>query len=388
MPRPGQVMDRAGRNDEGAAAAPGLVIRSARRRASSPAPTSGIHPIDSPANRPGADRTGWTLFNRLAAVPLIRRPALVRPLPGRRPGMALACRYRRRWMSREPGWAAGGDARASSPVGVACCARRSGGRPPPDWISDAHRQDRRCPAGEADGPRRRGCVPRDDGARRPGGCSPAGRGGSRRSCKGCSRARSRRWRRPARKQVARKADPEHYPAPRHHRPVWAQHGGNALAAPQILDRVRRFAHRPQSGPRLFPQGAAPKAGQGPTSGRARPRGRRWGDGGDVAAWWRPAGFIVSLQDQDIARIAPARPRQNPSIAARPLRCGGWLIADPRPGAGVAHADVYHDRGHLRGCDAAALPALSPCPKPDAILAEVPPACGWRILGPWRGRNAW
>ena len=41
----------------------------------------------------------------------------------------------------------------------------------------------------------------------------------------------------ARKQVAKKARPEHYPAPYAIIDLWEKHDGNALAAPEIIDRI-------------------------------------------------------------------------------------------------------------------------------------------------------
>ena len=41
----------------------------------------------------------------------------------------------------------------------------------------------------------------------------------------------------ARKQVARKARPEHYPAPYAIIDIWAKHNGNALAAPELIDEI-------------------------------------------------------------------------------------------------------------------------------------------------------
>src|SRR6185369_4184791 len=41
----------------------------------------------------------------------------------------------------------------------------------------------------------------------------------------------------ARKQVARKARPEHYPAPYAIIDIWAKHKGNALSAPALIDRI-------------------------------------------------------------------------------------------------------------------------------------------------------
>ncbi len=51
----------------------------------------------------------------------------------------------------------------------------------------------------------------------------------------------------ARKQVAKKARPQHYPAPYAIIDLWQKHDGNALAAPEVVDRIISLADRPQPG---------------------------------------------------------------------------------------------------------------------------------------------
>ena len=67
-------------------------------------------------------------------------------------------------------------------------------------------------------------------------------------------------------------------------------------------------------------------------------------GGDIAAWCALRGMTVTLQDQNLDRIAPALQRAHKLFARRlrePLRVRAAfdrLIPDPA-GDGVAHADV-------------------------------------------------
>jgi 3-hydroxyacyl-CoA dehydrogenase/enoyl-CoA hydratase/3-hydroxybutyryl-CoA epimerase len=59
-----------------------------------------------------------------------------------------------------------------------------------------------------------------------------------RCCSGCSTVRSRAVvASGARKQVARKARPQHYPAPYAIIDIWAKYNGNALAAPELVDGI-------------------------------------------------------------------------------------------------------------------------------------------------------
>ncbi|AXS79572.1 3-hydroxyacyl-CoA dehydrogenase NAD-binding domain-containing protein [Dechloromonas sp. HYN0024] len=149
----------------------------------------------------------------------------------------------------------------------------------------------------------------------------------------------------ARKQVAKKARPEHYPAPYAIIDLWAQHDGNALAAPEIVDRIissptarnlLRVYHL-QERLKGFGKGADFKARRVHVIGAGVM-------GGDIAAWCVLRGMTVTLQDQSMDRIAPAIKRAHALFAKRlrePLKIRDAfdrLIPDPN-GDGVAQADV-------------------------------------------------
>ena len=149
----------------------------------------------------------------------------------------------------------------------------------------------------------------------------------------------------ARKQVAKKARPEHYPAPYAIIDLWAKHDGNALAAPEIIDRIissptarnlLRVYHL-QERLKGFGKASDFKAGRVHVIGAGVM-------GGDIAAWCALRGMTVTLQDQGLKRIAPALQRAHALFVKRlrePLLVRAAfdrLIPDP-DGAGVAHADV-------------------------------------------------
>ncbi len=180
----------------------------------------------------------------------------------------------------------------------------------------------------------------------------------------------------ARQQVAKKARPEHYPAPYAIIELWQKHGGNALAAPEIVDRII----------------ASPTARNLLRVFRLQERLKGFGKdgdftakhvhvigagvmGGDIAAWCALRGLRVTLQDQDIGRIAPAIQRAA-KLFARKLRdpllaraAFDRLIPDPE-GQGVAHADVVIE-AIFENLDAkhALFRQLEPRLKPGAVLAS-------------------
>ena len=149
----------------------------------------------------------------------------------------------------------------------------------------------------------------------------------------------------ARKQVAKKARPEHYPAPYAIIDLWKKHDGNALAAPEIIDRIitsptaRNLVRVYHLQERL--------KGFGKASDFKARRVHVIGAGvmgGDIAAWCALRGMTVTLQDQTLERIAPALKRAHALFTKRlrePLKIRDAfdrLIPDPS-GDGVAHADV-------------------------------------------------
>ena len=153
----------------------------------------------------------------------------------------------------------------------------------------------------------------------------------------------------ARKQVAKRARREHYPAPYAILDLWVKHDGNALAAPPS---------DPASVPSLL---KTPTAANLIRVFRLQERLKSLGKegdfsavhvhvvgagtmGGDIAAWCALRGLTVTLQDQNAERLAPAMGRAARLFAQRlkdPRRirdATDRLIPDVA-GAGVARADV-------------------------------------------------
>ncbi|HTH39285.1 MAG TPA: 3-hydroxyacyl-CoA dehydrogenase NAD-binding domain-containing protein [Rhodocyclaceae bacterium] len=152
----------------------------------------------------------------------------------------------------------------------------------------------------------------------------------------------------ARKQVAKRARPEHYPAPYAIIDLWAKHDGNAVAAPDITERIvasttaRNLVRVFRLQERLKSFGKSEEAGDFKVR-RVHVVGAGV-MGGDIAAWCALRGLTVTLQDQDMARIAPAMKRAYALFGKRirdKLLCRAAmdrLIPDPE-GQGVRHADV-------------------------------------------------
>ena len=156
----------------------------------------------------------------------------------------------------------------------------------------------------------------------------------------------------ARKQLAKKASPAHYPAPYAIIDIWQHFGGNVLAVP---------AGHPSSFEYLLDQGTARNLvrvfflqqrlkaiGKEEDSSFAPRHVHVVGAGvmgGDIAAWCALRGMTVTLQDQSIERIAPAIRRAAEAFTKKfrgdrkAVRFTlDRLIADPR-GDGVRRADV-------------------------------------------------
>ncbi len=180
----------------------------------------------------------------------------------------------------------------------------------------------------------------------------------------------------ARKQVAKKARPEHYPAPYAIIDLWQKHDGNALAAPEVVDRIIA-SPTAKNLLRVFHLQERLK-GFGKDSGFTARHVHVVGAGvmgGDIAAWCALRGLTVTLQDQSLERIAPAIKRAHALFAKRlrePLKVRAAfdrLIPDPA-GAGVAHADVVIE-AIFESAEAkhALFKALEPRLKPGAILAS-------------------
>lgn len=359
----------------------GLVILSGKRAGFiAGADIAEFTQIGTPAGARELVRRGWDLFNRLAAV---RYPtlALIRGhCMGGGTELALACRYRvvvdepgtrialpEVMLGIVPGW--GGMLRLPQAIGPAAALDMMlTGR-----AIDARKAQR---LGFADA-----CVP-------PRVMAAAAR----------QLVLSNRPRRAlpllqklldgplkfvvangARKQVAKKARPEHYPAPWAIIDMWARHGGNALAVP---------ADRPTS---LDALARSPTTANLVRVYYLRERLKGFGKaadfraqrvhvvgagvmGGDIAAWCVLRGMTATLQDQDVGRIAPALARARQLFEKRlrdPLRVRDAcdrLIPDAA-GDGVAHADVVIEAIFEDVAAKHALfRALEPRLKPHALLA--------------------
>ncbi|MDP2824776.1 MAG: 3-hydroxyacyl-CoA dehydrogenase NAD-binding domain-containing protein [Sulfuritalea sp.] len=184
----------------------------------------------------------------------------------------------------------------------------------------------------------------------------------------------------ARKQVAKRARQEHYPAPWAIIDQWQHYGGNTLAVPAdrptsldalvthpttrnlirvffLQDRLKGFG----KGVENFSPRHVHVVGAGVM-------------GGDIAAWCVLRGMTVTLQDQSVERIAPAVGRaakffekklRDKKLARFAL---DRLIADPK-GGGVHQADVIIE-AIFENLEAkqALFADIEARAKPDALIA--------------------
>ncbi len=179
----------------------------------------------------------------------------------------------------------------------------------------------------------------------------------------------------ARRQVARRARPEHYPAPYGIIDCWARHDGNALARPELIDPIVRSPTAKNLVRVFFLQDRLKSFGRNSAVVTRRLHVAGAGVmGGDIAAWAALRGITVTLQDQTLDRVAAAIGRAG-SLFERRIRdplarraALDRLIPDPE-GHGAAHADVvieaiFEDleaKRHL-------LAGLERRMRPDAVLA--------------------
>ncbi|WP_153131150.1 3-hydroxyacyl-CoA dehydrogenase NAD-binding domain-containing protein [Dechloromonas hortensis] len=179
----------------------------------------------------------------------------------------------------------------------------------------------------------------------------------------------------ARKQVAKKARPEHYPAPYAIIDIWQKHNGNALAAPAIIDRIISSPTARNLVRVFFLQERLKGFGKASEFSARRVHVIGAGVmGGDIAAWCALRGMTVTLQDQSLERMGPALQRANKLFTRRlrdPLKARAAfdrLIPDVN-GDGVAHADVVIE-AIFENVEAkhALFKALEPRLKPGAVLA--------------------
>ena len=185
----------------------------------------------------------------------------------------------------------------------------------------------------------------------------------------------------ARKQVATKARPEHYPAPYAIIDIWAHHGGNALAVPASSPSSLEAIFRSPTAKNLirvfFLQERMKGFGKGSDFSPKRVHVVGAGVmGGDIATECALRGMIVTLQDQSVERIAPAIARAGKRIERkfrgkpREARFAlDRLIPDPQ-GAGVAQADLIIE-AIFENLDAkrALFADIEKRARPDAVLAS-------------------
>lgn len=321
---------------------------------------------------------GWTLFNRLAAVPYPTLALIKGVCLGGGLELSLACRYRiavdtpstrmglpEVLLGIVPAW--GGMRRLPSLIGPQAAL---------DMMLTAKSLDawRAKKMGLVD----LAVAPRvmHDSAR---GLVLSGRPAARAS--GLKALMNLNLMRPivahmARKQVARKARQDQYPAPYALIDLWQKTDGDALQAPALLDRIVRsptagnlvrvfFLQERLKGLGKVPaqdgvpleggetaEGGVPNEGAAPTEGNPPAKQTlthvhvigAGTMGGDIAAWCALRGLKVTLQDQGIDRIQPALARAQALFAKR-LRdpyarraAQDRLIPDP-DGSGLAHADL-------------------------------------------------
>jgi 3-hydroxyacyl-CoA dehydrogenase/enoyl-CoA hydratase/3-hydroxybutyryl-CoA epimerase len=189
----------------------------------------------------------------------------------------------------------------------------------------------------------------------------------------------------ARKQVAKRARQEHYPAPYAIIDQWQNYGGDTLAVPAseptsldalvthpttrnlirvffLQDRLKGFGKLSGQTGKDFAPRHVHVVGAGVM-------------GGDIAAWCVLRGMTVTLQDQSVERIAPAVGRaakffekklRDKKLARFAL---DRLIADPK-GDGVRQADVIIE-AIFENLEAkqALFADIEARAKPDALLAS-------------------
>lgn len=185
--------------------------------------------------------------------------------------------------------------------------------------------------------------------------------------------------RPARRQVERKARPDHYPAPYAIIDLWSAHGARGEAAYEAEARsIARLFRTPTSRNLVrlfFLQNRLKSLGTGGTTSFERVHVVGAGVmGGDIAAWCAYRGMQVTLQDRELRFVEPALDRAREFFARRCRRpgqaeeCASRLQADVA-GDGVGNADVvieaiFEDAAAKRELYARIEPRL----KPGALLA--------------------
>ncbi|MFA5123696.1 3-hydroxyacyl-CoA dehydrogenase NAD-binding domain-containing protein [Zavarzinia sp.] len=185
----------------------------------------------------------------------------------------------------------------------------------------------------------------------------------------------------ARKQVAKRARPEHYPAPWAIIDQWQNYGGNTLAVPAdkptSLDALVKHPTTRNLIRVFFLQDRLKGFGKDASGGAPRHVHVVGAGvmGGDIAAWCALRGMTVTLQDLSAERIAPAVGRAA-KFLERKLRDATLarlaldrLMADPQ-GDGVRQADVIIE-AIFENLEAkqALFADIEARARPDALLAS-------------------
>lgn len=181
----------------------------------------------------------------------------------------------------------------------------------------------------------------------------------------------------AQKQIEAKDPLGHYPAAPAILTLWVDHDGNPLTAPDIVDRIftsettRNLLRVYQLQERLKSYGKPSKDITPIEHVHIIGAGTM---GGDIAAWCALKGFTVTLQDQDVTRIAPAIGRAR-SLFARKLkdpyaeRAAADRLLPDTSGNGLMHADLIIEAiSEKFDAKQALYQSIEPRIKPGAILA--------------------
>lgn len=179
----------------------------------------------------------------------------------------------------------------------------------------------------------------------------------------------------AKKQVAKKARPEHYPAPYAIIDLWQKADGDPLKMPQLMQTIIGSPTTKNLLRVFFLQERLKSLGKESSFKAKHLHVIGAGTmGGDIAAWGALRGLTVTLQDQDISRIAPAMGRAGALFKKRlrdPLlrRAAMDRLIPDTTGEGIQHADVVIEAifENLQAKHAL-LQQIEPRLKPGAILA--------------------
>ncbi len=193
------------------------------------------------------------------------------------------------------------------------------------------------------------------------------------------------------REVARRARPEHYPAPYAIVELWRRHGARGAASYEAEARsIARLFLTPTSRNLVrvfFLQDRLKALGAGSTRQVERVHVVGAGlMGGDIAAWCAWRGLEVTLQDREQRFVDAALERARALFARKGRRAGQAAACEARlkpdlAGAGVAGADVVIE-AIVEDADAkrALYRQLEPAMKPGALLATNTSSLALEDLG--------